>query len=63
MPLSIPPIVLVKTWLQLTSNSHEKEARMHAKKMIANTFGSVDIAIEYIEQSSINQKRQPYLKT
>jgi hypothetical protein len=46
----IPPIVLVKTWLQLVNFSTEKEARDHSKRMININFGSVDLAITYIEQ-------------
>jgi hypothetical protein len=51
MPQSIPPIVLVQTWLQLLSLSSEKEAQTHAKRMLVKAFGSVDLALEYIEQT------------
>jgi hypothetical protein len=51
MPQSIPPIVLVQTWLQLLSLSSEKEAQTHAKRMLARAFGSVDLALEYIDQT------------
>ena len=49
----IPPIVLVKTWLQLINLSVEKEVRAHAKRMINRNFGSVDLAIAYLEQNQI----------
>jgi hypothetical protein len=47
----IPPIVLVKTWLQLIKFSTEKEARDHSKRMINRNFGSVELAIAYLEQN------------
>jgi hypothetical protein len=51
----IPPIALVKTWLQLVSFSTEKEARNHSKRMINRNFGSIDLAITYIEQNQPTQ--------
>jgi hypothetical protein len=53
----IPPIVLVKTWLQLVNFSTEKEARDHSKRMINRNFGSVDLAIAYLEQNQRNQNQ------
>jgi hypothetical protein len=47
----IPPIVLVKTWLQLVNFCTEKEVRDHSKRMINRNFGSVDLAITYVEQN------------
>jgi hypothetical protein len=46
-----PPIVLVKTWLQLVNFSTEEEVRNHSKRMINRNFGSIDLAIIYIEQN------------
>jgi hypothetical protein len=48
-----PPPVLVKTWLMLINSrsSDSDEARAHAKRMIDVNFGSVDLAIIYLEQS------------
>jgi len=46
----IPPIVLVRTWLQLLRADADKEAKTHARKMLNNVFGSVDLAVEYLEQ-------------
>jgi hypothetical protein len=46
-----PPIVLVTTWLQLINLSAEEDARKHAKRMIKINFGSVDLAIVYIQQN------------
>tara|TARA_B110000211_G_scaffold235034_1_gene308774 strand:- start:15383 stop:15592 length:210 start_codon:yes stop_codon:yes gene_type:complete len=53
MSSPVPPIVLVKTWLQLLRADTEIEAKNHAKKMLNNVFGSVDLAIEYIEQNEL----------
>jgi hypothetical protein len=44
-----PPVVLVTTWLELINLSTEEDARKHAKRMIKINFGSVDLAIVYIE--------------
>ena len=48
-----PPPVLVKAWLMLINSrsSDSDEARAHAKRMIDVNFGSVDLAIIYLEQS------------
>jgi hypothetical protein len=54
----IPPSALVKTWLQLVSVSTEEEARNYSKRMINRNFGSIDLAIIYIEQ---NQPTQNHL--
>jgi hypothetical protein len=51
MSQCIPPIALVKTWLQLVSFSAEKEARNYSQRMINLNFGSIDLAIIYIEQN------------
>jgi hypothetical protein len=53
----IPPIALVKAWLQLVSFSTEKEARNYSKKMINRNFGSIDLAIIYIEQNQPTQNQ------
>jgi hypothetical protein len=52
-----PPIVLVKTWLQLVNFSTEEEVRNHSKRMINRNFGSIDLAIIYIEQSQPTQNQ------
>jgi hypothetical protein len=51
-----PPPILVKTWLQLISSNYEPEATEHAKKMINRNFGSVDLAIAYLEQNQVKLK-------
>jgi hypothetical protein len=57
-----PPIALVKTWLQLVSFSTEKEVSNHSKRMINRNFGSVDLAIIYIEQNQPTQNEDAELK-
>jgi hypothetical protein len=52
-----PPVVLVKTWLQLVNFSTEKEAKDHSQRMINRNFGSIDLAIIYIEQSQPTQNQ------
>jgi hypothetical protein len=52
-----PPIVLVKTWLQLVNFSTEKEAKDHSQRMINRNFGSIDLAIIYIEQNQPTQNQ------
>lgn len=44
-----PPKILVKTWLHILSSADEKEARVHAKKMLDRVFGNVEFAIMYLE--------------
>ena len=46
-----PPPVLVKTWLMLINLRFYDEARVRAKRMIDVNFGSVDLAVIYLEQS------------
>jgi len=50
-----PPPVLVKTWLMLIDLRSSAEARAHAKRMINRNFGSIDLAIIYIEQNQPTQ--------
>jgi hypothetical protein len=52
-----PPIVLVKTWLQLVNFSTEEEVRNHSQRMINRNFGSIDLAIIYIEQNQPTQNQ------
>jgi protein-tyrosine phosphatase len=56
-----PPPVLVKTWLLLINLSAEDEAIAHAKRMINRNFGSVDLAITYIEQNQQKPVKSPLI--
>lgn len=55
MPRYTPPPILVNTWLQLLGLSSEKEASDHARRMINKNFGSVDLAIIYLEQCHLKK--------
>jgi hypothetical protein len=44
-----PPPMLVNTWLYVLTSADEEEARRHAKKMLNDAFGSVEVAIMYLE--------------
>jgi hypothetical protein len=48
-----PPIALVQTWLQLVSFSTEKKVRNTYKRMVNRNFGSVDLALVYLEQNQV----------
>jgi hypothetical protein len=41
--------MLVKTWMYILTSADEREARLHAKKMLNDAFGSVEFAIMYLE--------------
>ena len=45
-----PPIMLVKTWIDLLSTD-EEEARRHGKCMLIGAFGSVELGLMYFEQT------------
>ena len=47
-----PPIVLVKTWLQLLSSDMEPEFKIEVERRIIKVFGSVKIAIMYLQEES-----------
>jgi hypothetical protein len=49
-----PPIVLVKTWLQLLQSDMEPEAKIKVERKIVKAFGSVEIAIMYLQDESQN---------
>jgi hypothetical protein len=53
--LAQPPFVLVKTWLELSTNSEEKDARQHANRMLIRAFVSVEVALIYMEQQSLER--------
>jgi hypothetical protein len=53
--LAQPPFVLVKTWLELSTNSGEKDAQQHAKRMLIKAFGSVEVAVIYMEQQGLDR--------
>ena len=44
-----PPIILVKTWLQLLQSDMEQEAKREVENKIVQVFGSIEIAIIYLQ--------------
>jgi hypothetical protein len=50
-----PPQILVKTWLYLLT-AGEEESILHAKRMLVGAFGSVELAIIYMEQEKESLK-------
>jgi hypothetical protein len=47
-----PPVVLVKTWLQLLQSDIEREVKREVEDKILNFFGSIEVAIVYLQDSS-----------
>jgi hypothetical protein len=47
-----PPIALIKTWLEVLRSDVDKEAILHVKRMLNRNFGSVDLAVMYLEQQN-----------
>ncbi|MGJ8682855.1 hypothetical protein [Paraglaciecola sp.] len=45
-----PPVILVKTWLQLLQSDMEQEAKIEVENKIISTFGSIEIAIIYMSE-------------
>ncbi len=45
-----PPVMLVKTWLQLLQSDMDKEAKNEVENKIVNVFGSIEIAIMYLQE-------------
>ena len=44
-----PPPILVKTWLQLLQSDLEFEAKKEVESKIVKVFGSIEIAIVYLQ--------------
>lgn len=44
-----PPSPLIKTWLEMISNRDSEEIRAAGKSRLISAFGSLEIAIAYIE--------------
>jgi hypothetical protein len=42
--------MLVKTWLQLLQSDMDKEAKNEVENKIVNVFGSIEIAIMYLQE-------------
>jgi hypothetical protein len=44
-----PTVILVKTWLQLIQSDMDKDAKKEVEDKIAKVFGSIEIAIIYLQ--------------
>lgn len=49
--MKTPPVILVKTWLQLLQSDMEQEAKREVEDKIINAFGSIEIAIIYMSEA------------
>jgi hypothetical protein len=47
-----PPVILVKTWLQLLQSDMDQAAKSDAENKIVKVFGSIDIAIVYLQEKA-----------
>jgi hypothetical protein len=47
-----PPVILIKTWLQLLQSDMEQEAKKEVEKKIINVFGSIEIAVVYLQDKA-----------
>jgi hypothetical protein len=48
-----PPIILVKTWLQLLQSDMDEEVKIEVENKILNVFGSIEVAIVYLQDSAV----------
>lgn len=47
-----PPVILVKTWLQLLQSDMDQEAKKEVENKIVKVFGSIEIAILYLQDKA-----------
>ena len=47
---NIPPESLIRTWVWMMSEKNEPDLMNKGRKNLINAFGSIQKAIEYIEQ-------------
>ncbi len=48
-----PPVVLVKTWYHLLTQSEDKAAKNRAAEMLTNAFGDMQTAALFIKKHKI----------
>tara|TARA_R110001592_G_C13182613_1_gene751112 strand:- start:5776 stop:5946 length:171 start_codon:yes stop_codon:yes gene_type:complete len=48
-----PPLVLVKTWLDLIKSNEQKEIKEHATKMLISSFGSLENVVNYCNKHGL----------
>jgi hypothetical protein len=47
--MQTPPVILVQTWLQLLQSDMELKAKSEVENKIVKIFGSIEIAIIYLQ--------------
>lgn len=47
---NVPPESLIRTWVWMMSENNDQELMNKGRKNLINAFGSLQKAIEYIEQ-------------
>ena len=47
-----PPVILVKTWLQLLQSDMDQKAKNEVENKIVAVFGSIEIAIIYLQDKA-----------
>jgi hypothetical protein len=47
-----PPNVLIKTWCTL-ARDEDKQVRVHAMKMLLDTFGDLESIVEFVKSNNI----------
>ncbi|WP_395341868.1 hypothetical protein PN836_020325 [Ningiella sp. W23] len=48
-----PPIILVKTWYELLTQSDDDASKEHAERMLMGAFGSHQAIYDYLKQHKI----------
>ncbi|MFA3791651.1 hypothetical protein AB6T38_11075 [Aliiglaciecola sp. SL4] len=50
--MQAPPVVLVKTWLQVLKSDIDKDYKNEVENKIIKVFGNIEIAIIYLEENA-----------
>lgn len=48
-----PPLILVKTWLDLIKSSEQKEVKDHAVNMLLSSFGNLENVAIYCKKHGL----------
>jgi hypothetical protein len=48
-----PPLILVKTWLDLIKSNEQKEVKEHATRMLLGAFGSLENVASYCKEHGL----------
>lgn len=49
-----PPLLLVKTWVQLLRSNESELVRGNAKEKLLNAFGSLEELAQYMRENGLN---------